>query len=404
MFLKQYVKKEFRGEIIEHIGIEHYIERDDLNPIKTMINLNNGMYDLETRQLIPHDPKYNSTIRIPVTFNPDAKCPTVDKFMGEVVTPENKVVLDEFIGYCLIQDVRFQRALMIFGHQGNGKSVFLNMAGKILGKPNKSAIPLQKLAHDKFAVSGLFEKLANICADIPSNKLKTDEVFKIAVGGDDDMNAEKKFMDQFEFKNYARLLFSANVLPEPAGDPDDNLAYFRRWVLVGFPNTFTGKNLNTKLINELTTEEEKSGYLNILIEALHTILDNGKFTYAKTAEENELIYKANMASIDKFYEECVIQSPENLNRVVSKTDMYNVYKVWCEKHGAISKSYIVFCGKLTKEKCVKTKRVGHSNESMWAGVMIRTGEFNGIEYDENGKVIEKHDEELPPFFETMSDI
>lgn len=366
--LKNYVKKEFRSEIIDYIGIEKNIERDNLNKYKNLINLNNGMYDIETGKLIPHDPKYNSTMRIPITYNPEAKCPNIDKFMSEVVTPENKVTLTEFVGYCLIPDVRFQRALMIFGHAGNGKSVFLNMVGKLLGKSNISGTPLQKLAHDKFAVAGLFEKLANICADIPATKLKEDGTLKMIIGADDLTNAEKKFMDQFDFMNYARLMFSANTLPEPAGDPDDNLAFFRRWMLVAFPNTFLGKKDNKKLIAELTTEEEKSGYLNKLLEALKTIFANGKFTYEKSAEENAVIYKANMASVDKFFEENVVVLNNEVMKRITKTDMYNGYKDWCNTNGAIPKFYDVFCGKLSKEKGLKSNRIGKEKVGTWMSV------------------------------------
>jgi len=371
LFLSSYVKKEFRNEVMEQIEIETGIEREQLNENKYLINFKNGMYDIESNELVEHDPKYHSTMRIPVRYDPSAECPNIDKFLSEVVSEEDAVTLTEYLGYCLIPVVNLQRALMVFGHAGNGKSIFMNLARQMIGKPNVSSIPLQKLAGDKFAVSGLFGMLANICPDIPAHKLKTDDVFKLIVGADDDINAEKKFMDQFQFTNYARLLFSANILPEPAGDAHDNEAFYRRWMFIAFPNSFEGKQ-DVKLFEKLTTESEKSGYLNKLLKALKTILKNGRFKYQKTAAENEAIYLANMLSIDNFLEEHVesvygtLRDPENYT--IEKEIMYERYKSWCEENGAIPKKYKTFNTILIQEKGFKYKRFGKEKISHWVGV------------------------------------
>lgn len=404
IFLSRFVKEEFRNEVMRFIEIETGIEREQLNKNKYLINLKNGMYDIESDKLLEHDPKYHSTMRIPLTYDSNATCPNIDKFLSEVVSEENAVTLTEYLGYCLIPDVRMQRALMVFGHAGNGKSVFLNLAGKIIGKPNTSAIPLQKLAQDKFAVAGLFGMLANICPDIPANKLKTDAIFKIIVGGDDELNAEKKFMDQFDFKNYARLMFSANVLPEPAGDVDDNRAFYRRWMLVPFPNSFEGKSDNKNLIDELTTEQEKSGYLNKLLEALKIILKNGKFTYEKTPEEIEEIYKSNLASIDKFFEEHVIITSEMNQYYISKEDMYAKYCDWCKKNGAIPKHYQTFCNILMTEKGLKYKRVGKNKIGQWINVVWNVEGYTEYQNSINGITIKpeskKYDQPLYNYMDT----
>ncbi len=393
-FLSMFVKEEFRNEVIRYIEIETYTEREKLNNNTMLINLKNGMYNLETNELIDHDPKHLSTMRIPVKYDPNAICPNIDKFLSEVVSEEDVVTLTEYLGYCLIPDVRMQRALMVFGHAGNGKSVFLNLARRILGKPNTSAIALQKLAHDKFAVAGLFGMLANICPDIPAFKLKTDEVFKMIVGADEELNAEKKFMDQFEFKNYARLMFSANVLPEPANDPDDNEAYYRRWLLVPFPHTFKGKSNNKKLINELTTDEEKSGYLNKLLQALQTILKNGNFTYEKSAEEVEAMYKVNMASIDKFFEDKVEIVEIKGRYTISKEDMYDRYCKWCEENGAIPKPNNTFGNILLNDHNLKYKRIGKRKISHWLDVKWKVSFDLDSEYpdpDEENQNTENND-------------
>ena len=56
-----------------------------------------------------------------------------------------------------------------------------------------------------------------------------------AITGCDRITAEVKYRDSFEFTPFARLLFSANRLPESS---DASQAFFDRWLIVPFPNRF----------------------------------------------------------------------------------------------------------------------------------------------------------------------
>ena len=80
------------------------------------------MVDLKQGKLIDHDPKYGSRIQIPAKFDYEAIHERWDKFLEEVF-PEDKskkqkergkaAMLQQFFGYCLLPDCRFQKA--IFG-------------------------------------------------------------------------------------------------------------------------------------------------------------------------------------------------------------------------------------------------------------------------------------------------
>ena len=360
--LEHRVKKDYRNEVLEYIEVETEIERDELNNDIYLINLENGIYDVESGNFIEHNPEILSTIRIPVNYDPKAECPQIDKFLSEVVSEEDKITLIEYIGYCLIPDVRMQKALLVYGSGSNGKSILLNLINKIIGGANASGVPLQKLMTDKFAAARLFRKLVNICPDIPASKLISDSVFKTLVAGIDMVNGEEKFKESFEFFNKARLIFSANHLPEPPNDPKDNYAYYRRWILIPFPNNFEGKE-DKQLLEKLTTEKEKSGFLNILLEGLHTVLKNGRFTYEKSVAEIEKIYLANLNPIDTFFDECIVTGCSD---GITKQDMFDAYSNWCKEHYVTSDlKYQSFCTILTNEKQLQSGRSGHKNVSTW---------------------------------------
>ena len=100
---------------------------------------------------------------------------------------------------------------------------------KFVGADNVSNVSLQQLASNRFAAASLEGKLANICADLPATRLEDTQLFKGITGGGDIIQAERKFQASFSFKPFARLLFSANRLPQ---SPDSSEAFFDRWIIV----------------------------------------------------------------------------------------------------------------------------------------------------------------------------
>jgi phage/plasmid-associated DNA primase len=106
-----------------------------------------------------------------------------------------------------------------------------------VGPENVSHLSLQKLEADRFAPARLYGKLANICPDLPSERMLGSAVFK-AITGCDRITGEFKYQDSFEFTPFARLLISANHLP---ASRDASKAFFDRWLMIpfhaGFRNT-----------------------------------------------------------------------------------------------------------------------------------------------------------------------
>lgn len=357
--LGAFVKDEFREEVIKYIEYETKIDIKNWVMDKNIINLNNGLYNIETDEFTSHTPELKSIIRVPITYNPDAKCPNIDKFLSEVIPTVDIPTAIEFMGYCMIPDTRMQKATMIYGGGKNGKSVFLKLLKALIGKDNIYGASLQKLSTDKFGVAGLFGKLLNISPDIPNTKLTSDSTFKMLVGGDD-INGEKKYKDALDFENISRLIFSANQLPEPSGNIEDNYAYFRRWLLIGFPYSFDGKKDNKNLISTLITEDEKSGFLNQMIKGVQTILKNGSFSNERTTEEIERMYKVNVDPVGCFFKECVNHGCSN---AISKQEMYDVYVDWCSCNSAIVKPYNSFCSSLLNDIGVKDYRDYNNDRS-----------------------------------------
>ena len=105
-------------------------------------------------------------------------------------------------------------------------------------------------------------------------------MFKMLTGGDS-ISGEEKFKMSFNFRNIAKLWFSANEIPETL---DDTIALFRRWILLVCSNIFARDKCDSHILKKLMTPTELSGFLNYALEGLKRLLTNRHFsTTARTA-------------------------------------------------------------------------------------------------------------------------
>ena len=358
-------KKHHVAEVIHYVQYATLIDRSDINHDVIRINLRNGIYNRETKQLEPHTPAFISIVQIPIDYNPDAKCVKFDEFIHDVMHTDDIKIMYEFFGYCLVPDTKIERAVMLYGKQGaNGKSKMLGVLTSFLGKTNTSSESLKMLEHDQFSIAELYGKLANVFPDIPSTTIYDNSVFKMLTGDEVLLRAVRKFEHSFQYKNTARLIFSANTPPSvPGNDP----AYHRRWIMLEFPNHFEGEDCDEDILRKLTTDEELSGILNIALCRLDDLLQKGDFSYDKTVEETTRIYKMNSDPIYVFSDEEVLYSDEDCR----KPFVYNKYTKWCRENHLHVEHENVFSKRFIKLGFISGRETTGERKPVWCNCSFR---------------------------------
>ncbi len=136
------------NEVVKFVGVDapELWER----PPAGVVNLKNGLLQVSGRVLSPHNPKHLSPVQIPVAFDRDAKCPQWKRFIGEVFPADALDLAWEIAGYLLTPDTSIQKAFLLMGGGGNGKSTFLAGLRAFLGENNVATATLQELVHDRF--------------------------------------------------------------------------------------------------------------------------------------------------------------------------------------------------------------------------------------------------------------
>ena len=340
--IQEHVKEETRTylvkEVIEMLKRETLIGRKEFESYVDWVNVKNGMLNLKTNELVSHDPKFLSLKQIPVTYIPDANCPRFKKFLHEVVSEDDGKDIMRFWGFTLASHCKFEKAIVLVGEGENGKSVMLYIVTEFFGRDNASSESLHSLCESPFRKAELFGKVANIKSELTATKIAQVEDFKSLVSGIDTITGERKHQHPFRFLNTAKLWFSCNELPIVSFD---DKAYFRRWIVIPFPHTFVkGVNADVNLVDALTTEEEKSGILNLALEGYKELERDGGFINWNDAGKLKQKYMGYTGdSVARFIiEKLGLEG----NGVIPKDVLYAEYEKYCEAGSHPRKAYDAF--------------------------------------------------------------
>lgn len=270
--------------------------------------------------------------KLPVEYDPQANYSTWTDYVDEWAEDGRADALQEFVGYCLhIGAMPVHRALLLVGSGANGKGTFLAVVRALLGRENTTSIELQTLANERDAVADFYGSLANIDDDLSPRKLGQGVgMFKKLVGGDR-VRARHLYEDGFEFDATGKHLYAANEVPD-VDVPDDDEAFWRRWLLVEFPNHYAPSDRDHNLRDQLTKDDVLSGVLNWAIEGWRRLLEQGHFTgeahYAHAKRER---WQAWGESVDQFISECVERDPDAPR--MTTADAHRHYAAWCRANG-----------------------------------------------------------------------
>lgn len=313
----------YMTQVIGYIQRETYIDREKLNANHDIVVVKNGVIELSTGKILQHSKDFRATIAIPVSYDAQAKCPRIDKFISEIVQEKDISLLYEIPAWCLTPYSGIQRLVILLGEGANGKTVYLEMVRQFLGRDNCTAYSLQSLTTNRFAIAGLYGKLANISPELPSSALRQAGPLKTLTGLDT-IEGEKKFKDSFNFVNTAKMVFATNTPPEIT---EDTLAVWRRFVVVDFPFKFVGNAADKNLLSKLTTEDELSGLLNKALEGLVRLKQNGDFTYTRTIEDTRSKYLLASNPAAAFIED---HCEFDVWLTISKKELYEAFMKFCE--------------------------------------------------------------------------
>ena len=314
---------EIKHNIRDATGYRH---PDEYDADYKKINMKNGVYDIMTGELLPHDPKYLSLIQYDIDYDPSKGCPKKFlKFLSsslECDYRKMRTVL-EMMALCFIPRNIIEKAFMHVGKGANGKSTLFNIQTAMLGIENITAKTIQDLEAVRFSASALEGKSANISADVGKRGIKNTELIKKIIGGDP-CDCERKGIDSYPFRPHVTMEFSANELPE-VDDSSDGFA--RKFELIMWDKTFNGKDRDTSFRELQDDKEEMSRIMNLLYPIMRRLIITKKLRYESTVEETRKVWLKESDSVERFID---TKCERGEKFVIGKSILYQAYINFCK--------------------------------------------------------------------------
>lgn len=295
------------------------------------LNCRNGIVDIKTGELSPHNPRLGFKYVLPYDFVPGETSEFFINWLMEVMQDNTELadaVLD-MMAYCLWPAYDDHVFMYLIGEGRNGKSTLLHLLSALVGPMNSSEISIFQLASNRFAPAGLEGKLVNLSEESSGNSLSTEElniIKTLSAGGT--ATVENKNEKGFKLVNTTKLIFSAN---KPPKFHESGHALRERLIVIPFNLTFKpDKRVEDRLLEEIPK------ICSMLVRRTQEILaaNNGVFKIRKGGQtanvaQEKLLLAGN--SVVEWGKEC-IESNADLpeDRYISSKEAYDRYKVWCQ--------------------------------------------------------------------------
>ena len=352
-----------------HLGVEHEIENlvkttsatngnvkntqallerlvlastDDFDKSPDLLNCNNGVVDLRTGEMAPHDSlRYRFTYCLPIDYRPDADFFDWMAFLGQVTgTRDDKGIyhietelidwLQEAVGYSLTGHTRESCLFYLYGPTRAGKGVFSQTIQQVLGKPLAAGIDFNLLVQQRgedsqnFALAPL-KPCRMLVGSEPGKYERFNEAKMKMLTGEDTVRCSFKRKDHFEYEPQFKIWLSSNW-PFNADVVDD--AAWGRARIITFPNSFLGqedKTLKRRL-------QSKAGLEGVLAWAAvgakrwYEKEDRGGLqtppSVVRTAEKQ----REEQDFIQHFIDECCERDDQAF---IPVGELYKAYYNWC---------------------------------------------------------------------------
>jgi P4 family phage/plasmid primase-like protien len=314
------------------------LEHGAINQNPWLFNCQNGTLDLKSGQFRPHNSADLITHLAPVTYDPDATCPTWKRFLTEVFAGDTAMVdfIQRAFGWSLTGVVQDRALFFLYGAQGhNGKTTMVETMRDLLGTYGEESFGYaRKVDVTTFMKSKNHEdnlrKAAQLTgarfvysSEIDEEHRLNEQLIKDMTGGDT-LEARRLYREAFNFKPTFKPWMYGNHKPEIRGTDD---ALWSRVKLIEFEVSFADR-VDPMLPERL--RQELPGILNWALTGCLAWQRDGLQTPEKVKAATAA-YREEQDTIGQFIRERC-QTGEEYMRCKASA-LYNAYRAWAENNG-----------------------------------------------------------------------
>ncbi|APM37306.1 phage/plasmid primase, P4 family [Clostridium kluyveri] len=306
---------------------------------KRYINCLNGVIDIETGQLLPHNPKYKLEIQFQANYIEDWKDQfnnsEFKKFLESTLDEGSIITLQESWGLMLSPHSReVQQCFIYKGEGSNGKSAAFDIQEALINDNRYiCTIGLGDFG-EPFVISMAEGKHINSVRDDELSGKTVHKFFKSMCCGEPVLvNRKNKDLVRMGFN--MTMFFGLNRMPSAA---DKSTGFFRRPVIIPFNVSFgTEKEVSERVRDKVKdtgiSDRIIANELDIVFmwsyEGLQRVKANKwKVTTSEVSEQEMEEYRQEVDSAYSFFKSKIEISSTKGTRIL-KDDVYKCYLNWC---------------------------------------------------------------------------
>jgi putative DNA primase/helicase len=331
----------------------------------------NGLLDLSTGHLGPHDPAALCTKLAPVAYDPAAACPQWLGFLDKILNKDAALIgfVQKALGYAVGGRPMEQVVFFLHGTGANGKSTLLNVVGRLLGDYARFA-SVDSFLTRKHAAPGIGNDLVRlraarfVWAMEPEAGRRLAESLIKAVTGDDPLIGRRLYGEFEQFPPTFVLFLGCNHKPRILSSQH---AMWRRVRLIPFMVTIAEAEQDKTLAARLVAEEGP-GILAWLVAGHQRWRREGLGAPPAAVRAATAAYQEEQDTLGGFFaDRCVL----DMAATVPVEALYAAYTGWALSAGERVMTKAEFGSGVTERGAVK----GRTNrERFWRGLRLLTAE------------------------------
>lgn len=304
-----------------------WLDGTDHPPAGTVISMQNGLLNLETKELATHSPRFFNTWALSFDYDPAATCPVWDKFLSEVFAHDHSaaLLLQEYVGYLISGRTDMHKALLIVGPRRGGKGTISRTVQQLVGVANSVSPSLASLGSE-FGLASLIGKPLAVVEDARAdddrrNNATVERLLNII--GEDAMSINRKNKDYWDGQLPTRFMLFSNETPRFL---DSSGAITSRFISVRLKASF-GDKPDTQLGAKL--RQELSGIFNWALAGLERLERQGEFTIPETMAEMTDLMSDLASPVMRFLDEQFTITGDD-DDTMTVTEVFTKFKGWAE--------------------------------------------------------------------------
>lgn len=349
---------QFQKDLYLQFLSQSFLEISDIEN-QVLINVQNGTLSITGKKNILREFKNEDflTYQLNFSFDEKAQCPLFQNFLDDVLPDKTKqLVIAEYFGSIFIKSdiLKLEKMLILFGEGANGKSVIFEIFNALIGETNISNFSLENLTdRNGYYRAMIGQKLVNYASEI-SGRINPAILKQLA--SNEPIDARLPFGEPLTIKNYAKLIFNCNVLPQT--DENTN-AFFRRFLIIKFDKVIDEKMQDKELAFKIISSE-LSGVFNWILQGLERLLLQKNFTYSQAVERALYSYKTSSDSVLLFLSEN--SAKKSIKSYLQIQNLFDSYRLFCQDWNCRYSNKSQFIAKL--------KTLGYEIKRMSSGFVI----------------------------------